>query len=63
VPSWHELAYIAMIVDGGIKMRIIRIAEVKDLTGLSVSTINRRANDPKDDFPQCVQLGENSKGF
>ncbi|MGF1785272.1 AlpA family phage regulatory protein [Photobacterium swingsii] len=41
--------------------RVIRMDEVKKLTGLSRATINRyRAND---DFPKNLQLGANSIGF
>ncbi|EHW0641766.1 AlpA family phage regulatory protein [Vibrio parahaemolyticus] len=41
--------------------RVIRMDEVKNLTGLSRATINRyRANG---DFPKNLQLGANSIGF
>lgn len=43
--------------------RIIRMAEVKRLTGLSRSTILRKANNPDDDFPSAKRLGESARGW
>ncbi len=42
-------------------MKILRISEVLDLTGLSRATIWRKEREGT--FPQRVQLGENSVGW
>lgn len=43
--------------------RVIRMAEVKRLTGLSRSSVLRKAESAEDDFPSAVRLGESSRGW
>ncbi len=43
--------------------RIIRMAEVRHLTGLSRSSVLRKADSTDDDFPSAVRLGESSRGW
>ena len=43
--------------------RIIRMAEVKHLTGLSRSSVLRKADCTDDDFPTAVKLGKSSRGW
>ncbi len=40
---------------------LLRIAEVRQRTGLSVSTINRR--EAKGTFPSRIRIGDNSVGW
>jgi len=42
---------------------VLRIREVMRRTGLSRSSIYRRSADPGDDFPPCVVLGEQARGW
>ena len=43
--------------------RMLRIKEVIKATGLSKTTIHRRANDPTDDFPAALRLGPGAVGW
>ena len=43
--------------------RLIRMAEAKRLTGLSRSSVLRKADNPDDDFPDSIKLGESSRGW
>ena len=43
--------------------RVVRMAEAKDLTGLSRSSLIRKAADPKDDFPAAIRVGKSSRGW
>ncbi len=42
---------------------VIRMGRVKKETGLSQSTIHRRAFDPDDEFPAAIYLSPGCKGW
>lgn len=43
--------------------KIIRLAAVRDKTGLSKTTIYRLASDPESDFPAAVRLTQATVGW
>lgn len=43
--------------------RVLKLTEVKQITGLSGSSIYRKAADPKDSFPKPIKLSTRSSGF
>lgn len=43
--------------------RVIKLNEVKRITGLSGSSIYRKAADPDDSFPRPIKLSVRSSGF
>lgn len=43
--------------------QILKLHEVKRITGLSGSSIYRKAADPNDSFPKQIKLSTRSSGF
>lgn len=43
--------------------QILKLSEVKLITGLSGSSIYRKAADPEDSFPKPIKLSIRSSGF
>ncbi|PHQ60983.1 MAG: hypothetical protein COC10_12785 [Sphingobium sp.] len=43
--------------------QILKLSEVKKITGLSGSSIYRKAADPEDSFPRPIKLSIRSSGF